>query len=324
MISRSTVRRRGLAVLALSAFATGQNPAPPASLPTDAPYTINVEVREVLLHATVKNRKGTPVAGLQRENFQVFEDRVLQQIRHFSQKDIPVTVGLVIDNSGSMRTRKAEVIAASLAFADSSNPLDQMFLVNFNENVTFGLPPTLPFTDQRDQLRSALATVKANGKTALYDAVVVALGHLQHGTFDKKVLIVVSDGADNASGHTRDQMLALAKRSEAIVYGVGIYEPDDPDNRQPREALQALAEATGGEAFFPETLREVRPICERIAAQIRNQYTLSYVPARSGPDGTYRHIQVRAATPGGRGLAVTTRRGYVAQAPPAARPASRK
>jgi Ca-activated chloride channel homolog len=282
-------------------------PSPPA--PDD--YTINVQVNEVLFHATVRNRKGAPVAGLQRENFQVFEDRVMQQIKHFSQKDIPVTVGLVIDNSGSMRPRRTEVVAAALAFADSSNPQDQMFLVNFNERVSYGLPRSLPFTDQRAQLTAAMSTVISNGKTALYDAVMVALEHLKLGNRDKKVLIVVSDGADNASVHTKEEMLAVAKQSEAIVYGVGIYETDDPDNRHPREALRALAEATGGEAYFPESLPEVRPILERIAGAIRSQYTLSYIPSNQRPDGTYRHIKMRL-TGGGRGFAVTTRRGYVA------------
>ncbi len=305
------------AVLFLAASTAAQvtPPKPPAD-----DYTINVQVNEVLLYATVRNRKGTPVAGLQRENFQIFEDRVMQQIRHFSQKDIPVTVGLVIDNSGSMRPRRAEVVAAALAFADSSNPQDQMFLVNFNERVSFGLPRSVPFTDQPGELKAAMATVSSNGKTALYDAVMVALEHLQHGNRDKKVLIVVSDGADNASVHSKEEMLALAKQSEAIVYGVGIYEPDDPDNRHPREALRAMAEATGGEAFFPETLRDVRPVLARIAGEIRNQYTLSYISTNLKTDGTYRRIQVRAATPQGRGLAVVTRLGYTAPQDAAAKP----
>lgn len=283
---------------------------PPAPAPLDAGYTINVKVDEVLLHATVRNNKGTPVGGLERQNFQVFEDRVLQQIKHFSHKDIPVTVGIVIDNSGSMRPRRAEVIAAALAFARSSNPQDQMFLVNFNEHVSLGLPGKVPFTDHPEELKSAMASVISNGKTALYDAVVFALEHLKKGNRDKKVLIVISDGADNASTHTEPEILALAKRSEAIIYGLGIYEPGDPDNRHPREALRALADATGGEAFFPEQLRDVLPICERIAGEIRTQYTLSYIPTNRSGDGAYRKIQVRAETPQGKGLAVTTRVGY--------------
>jgi len=295
-------------------------PATPATTP-DAHYTINVSVREVLLHATVHNRNGTPVSGLNQSDFQVFENNVAQSITHFGHQDVPVTVGIVIDNSGSMGPKRAEVIAAALAFASSSNPQDQMFLVNFNERVSFGLPHGLPFTDQPAILRTAMGTVITNGKTALYDAVAAALDHLKLGDRDKKVLIVVSDGADNASKLSKQQMLDLAARSNAIVYGLGIYEPDDPDNRSPRDVLQQLAKASGGEAFFPETLREVQPICQRIANDIRNQYTISYVPTNQQTDGGYRTIQVRTNKSG---LKVITRTGYVApsQPPPSVKPAA--
>src|SRR5689334_24320292 len=175
-------------------------------------FTISVSVDEVVLHATVRNHRGTPVSGLSAEAFQILEDHVPQTIKHFSHGDIPVTVGLVIDNSGSMRPKRAEVIAAALAFAASSNPQDQMFLVNFNEHVSFGLPEDVLFTDQSDQLKKAMASVHSDGKTALYDAVAVALDHLKKGSRDKKVLVVVSDGADNASVHTRSQILSLASQ----------------------------------------------------------------------------------------------------------------
>jgi Ca-activated chloride channel family protein len=303
-----------ISLLIASAVARAQQATP--SPPPDDRYTISVSVDEVLLHATVRNRRGTPVAGLGKDDFQVFEDRVLQRIKHFSQEDIPVTVGLVIDNSGSMRPKREEVIAAALAFAGSSNPLDQMFLVNFNEHVSFGLPRNTLFTDQSDQLKAAMNTVTADGKTALYDAVAIALEHLKKGNRDKKVLIVVSDGADNASVHTKAQMLDLATKSDAIIYALGIYEPDDPENRNPH-VLRELSKASGGEAFFPESLRDVLPICERIAREIRNQYTISYIPTNQKQDGTYRAIQVRAASPKGGGLAVTTRVGYVAPLKPA-------
>lgn len=292
----------------LPAVLSAQQAAPTS--PPDSRYTINVSVREVVVHATVRDRKGTPVAGLSQENFQVFEDHVLQPIKHFSHEDIPVTVGLVIDNSGSMRPKRAEVIAAALAFAASSNPQDQMFLVNFNEHVSFGLPQNLAFTDQSDQLKSAMRTVIADGKTALYDAVAVALEHLKKGNRDKKVLIVVSDGADNASSRTKAQMLELASKSDAIIYGIGIYEPEDPD-KDPK-VLRELAKAAGGEAFFPDELKDVLPICERIAHAIRNQYTISYTPTNQKADGAYRALQVRAATPKGGGYFVTTRVGYLA------------
>jgi len=312
------IRNLRLAVICVVFVATsavGQQPGQPQA--PDARYTINVGVQEVLLHATVRNRNGAPVAGLNQENFQVFEDGVLQPIKHFSHEDIPVTAGIVIDNSGSMRSKRAEVITAALAFANSSNPYDQMFLVNFNEHVRFALPSETLFTDNANELRTAMSTVKADGETALYDAVAVALDHLKKGNRDKKVLIVVSDGADNASKHTKAQVLDLATRSNAIIYAIAIYQPDDSENRDPH-ALQQLAKAGGGEAYFPKELAEVRPICERIAHEIRNQYTISYIPTNQKQDGTFRAIQLRAATPQGRGLAVTTRAGYVAPVNPAA------
>jgi Ca-activated chloride channel homolog len=208
-----------------------------------------------------------------------------------------------------MRPKKAEVVAAALAFARSSNPQDQMFLVNFNEHVSLGLPMDVAFTDQPEQLKSAMSTVKADGKTALYDAVATALEHLKQGNRDKKVLIVVSDGADNASTHTKAEMLALATESDAIIYGLGIYEADDPD-RSPG-VLSELTRASGGQSYFPESLQDVVPICERIAHEIRNQYTIVYTPTNQKSDGGYRAIRVVAGT-ADRGFAVTTRRGYVA------------
>src|SRR3954467_3907786 len=291
-------------------YALGQT-APPSP---EAGYTLRVNVGEVVLHATVQNRRGTPVAGLTANAFQVFEDRVLQPITHFSHEDIPVTVGLVIDNSGSMRPKRAEVIAAALAFAGSSNPKDEMFLVNFNEHVSFGLSHETPFTDQREQLKVAMSTVISDGRTALYDAVAVALEHLKNGSRDKKILIVVSDGADNASKRTKSQMMDLAKQSDAIVYALGIYEPDDPD-RSPG-VLSELTRTTGGQAYFPEELKDVLPICERIAHEVRNQYTIVLSPTNQKVDGAYRSIDVRA----GHGLHVITRAGYLApsKATPAA------
>ncbi|MGH9524036.1 MAG: VWA domain-containing protein, partial [Terriglobales bacterium] len=308
-----------LLLLVLPLASSAQEPARPA--PAETPFTINVSVDEVVLHATVRNNKGTPVAGLEKENFQVFEDRVLQPIKHFSHADIPVTAGIVIDNSGSMSQKRAEVIAAALAFAASSNPQDQMFLVNFNEHVTFGLPHDTAFTDQPAELKAAMASVKADGKTALYDAVAIALDHLKLGSRDKRVLIVVSDGADNASHQTEQHVLQLAKQSDAIIYSLGIYEPDDPD-RSPG-VLRDLSKATGGEAYFPESLKDVRPACERIAREIRNQYTLIYTPTNQKHDGSYRSIQVRASTPAGRGLHVTTRPGYTAPVIPGAKTEAR-
>ena len=168
-----------------------------------------MKVNEVVLHATAQDRKGFLLAGLATEDFQVYEDGVLQPIKYFSHEDIPVTVGLVVDNSGSMKPKRADVIAAAVVFARSSNPEDQMFVVNFNEKVSFGLPDKMPFTDQAVELQVALSGIVADGETALYDAIAVALEHLKKGNRDKKVLIVISDGGDNASQHKLGPVMAL-------------------------------------------------------------------------------------------------------------------
>ena len=273
-------------------------------------FTIAVKVSTVVLHATVLDSKGILVSGLDKGDFQVFEDGVPQPIDSFSHEDIPVTVGLVVDNSGSMGPKRSEVIAAALAFARSSNPQDQMFVVNFNEKVSFGLPDDTPFTDEAAQLRVALSGIAADGMTALYDAVAAALEHLKKGNRDKKVLIVISDGGDNASTHKLAQIMAMAGQSDAITYTIGLFDIDDLD-RNPG-VLKQLAKGTGGEAFLPGSVKKVVPICERIARDIRNQYAIAYVPANGKQDGTYRVIQVKAGAKGRGRLVVRTRAGYYA------------
>jgi len=303
-------------VLALSSFARPQKSSPSQSPPAE-PYTIRVNVDMVVLRATAQDHKNILVSGLDKDNFQVYEDGVLQPIKYFSHEDIAVTVGLVIDNSGSMGPKRADVIAAALAFARSSNPKDQMFVVNFNEKVSFGLPDNTPFTDQVAQLEVALSSIRARGETALYDAVAVALEHLNKGKRDKKVLIVMSDGGDNASKHKLADIVALAGHPDAIIYTIGIFDDQDAD-RNPG-VLKRLAKDTGGEAFLPASLKDIAPICERIAHDIRNQYTIAYVPTNRNRDGSYRVVQVKASAPGRGRLSVRTRTGYFA---PSALPSS--
>jgi VWFA-related protein len=276
----------------------------------DDRYTFSHSVNEVVLHATVRNHKGTPVSGLGKGNFQIYEDGVLQEIKYFSHDDLPVEVGLIVDNSGSMAPKRREVIAAALAFARSSNPQDQMFVVNFNEHVSFGLPPDMPFTDQVTQLEIALSRFAANGETALYDAVAAGLEHMKRGNRDKKVLIVISDGADNASKRDKAQILAMAGQSDVIIYTICLFDESDPDQRF--DVLKQLAKGAGGEAFLPESSTDVVPICERIAHDIRSQYTLAYNPTNRKEDGAYRAIEVKASAPGRGRVSVRTRAGYFA------------
>ena len=274
-------------------------------------YAIRTNVDLVVLQATVRDHKGAPVSGLRKENFQVYEDKVPQQIESFSHEDVPVTVGLVIDNSGSMRPKRADVIAAAMAFVRSSNPADQMFVVNFNEHVSMGLPAALPFTNNAAQLETALSRNALSGMTALYDAIATGLEQLQRGKWDKKVLIVVSDGGDNASKRNLAQVLSTVNESNAVIYTMGIFDETDED-RNPH-VLKQLSRASGGEAFFPTTLQEILPICEQIAHEIRSQYTITFVPTNRKQDGTYRTIDVKAHEPlRGARLSVITRAGFSA------------
>jgi Ca-activated chloride channel family protein len=271
-------------------------------------YTLSMNVNEVVLHATVQNSKGMLISGLGKEDFHVYEDGVLQQIRYFSHEDIPVTVGLVVDNSGSMASKRTDVLAAASAFVRSSNPNDQMFVVTFNENVYFGLPAGVPFTDNAAQLQAALSHIAASGETALYDAVAAALEHLKTGDRDNKELIVISDGGDNASKRKLAEVRAMAGRPDAIIYTIGLFDKQDGD--QNPHVLKQLARDTGGEAFLPDSSKDVVPICEQIAHDIRNQYTIAYTPTNPKTDGTYRAVQVKVDAPHRGRLSVRTRTGY--------------
>jgi Ca-activated chloride channel homolog len=285
-----------------------QNAPQPSQL---GPYAIRSNVDLVVLRATVRDGNGAPVSGLAQENFQVYEDKVLQPIESFSHDDIPVTIGLVIDSSGSMGPKRAEVVDAALAFVRSSNAEDQMFVVNFNEHVSMGLSANMPFTNNAAQLETALTRNATSGMTALYDAIAVALEQLQKGKWDKKVLIVVSDGGDNASKHNLAQVISMVNQANAVIYTLGVYDDSDGD-RNPR-VLMHLSRASGGEAFFPQSFKEILPICEKIARDIRSQYTITFEPTNKKEDGTYRAIEVKArASSGGKRLTVITRAGYSA------------
>jgi Ca-activated chloride channel family protein len=213
-----------------------------------------------------------------------------------------------------MRPKRAEVISAALAFARSSNPEDQIFITNFNENVSFALPASTPFTNNIDQLEVALSKFATTGKTALYDAVAASLEHIKKGSLDKRVMIVISDGGDNASKLNLAQIMTMAGQSNTIIYTIGIFDEGDPD-RNP-DVLEKLARATGGVSYFPTLVKDVVPICKGIAHDFRNQYTISYSPKNIKQDGTYRIIQVKATVSGHEHLSVRTRAGYYAQLKP--------
>ena len=302
------------ALLLIVLFAHAGQQAPPARQEPDSePFRVSVDVPLVVLHATVTGRQGGFVSDLDEQDFEIYENSVPQRIRLFKNEDIPVTVGLVVDHSTTMRPKLAEVTAAARTFARSSNGQDEMFVVNFNEKVSLGLSRTTRFTSSTAELEDAITAMPTGGQTALYDAIAKGLDELQAGSRDKKVLIAVSDGGDNVSAHSLAEVMKLAGQSSAVIYTVGIFEEEDPD-RNPG-VLKHLAQATGGEAFFPGRIGEVLAICERIARDIRHQYTIGYVPINLAHDGAYHAIRVLARAQGHK-LSVRTRTGYMASGEP--------
>ncbi len=275
---------------------------------------IKVDVNLVVLHTTVLDDRGRFADGLKQEEFRVFEDKVEQKLAVFKREDIPVSFGLVIDNSGSMRDKRERVNAAALIFVRTSNPADEGFVVNFNDD--YYLDMDKDFTSNISDMKEALERIDSRGSTALYDAVVGSLDHLKKGTRDKKVLLVVTDGEDNASRKTFEQTLEEAQKSDAVIYSVGLLSQESKKNaKRARKKLQELSQATGGLAFFPENLEDVENICTQIAHDIRNQYTLAYYPSNTRRDGTFRAVNVTVTPLHGHGkLSVRTRTGYYAPA----------
>jgi Ca-activated chloride channel homolog len=303
-----------------------QPPAPPTppAVPQEVPngqYKIKSQVNLVVLHVSVLNDRSVFVPGLKEESFRVLEDKTEQKLSVFKQEDVPVSFGLVVDNSGSMRDKRPQVNAAALTFVKTSNPSDEGFVVNFNDD--YYLDTEHDFTSDVAELRTALERIDARGSTALYDAVIGSLDHLKKGARDKKVLLVVTDGEDNASRHSLENVVEQAQRADALIYAVGVFSDDDIKHnhramKKARTALSDLANATGGLAFFPENADDTEAICTQIAHDIRNQYTLAYYPTNSARDGSFRQVSVLVTPPRGAGkLIVRTRTGYYAPRTPA-------
>jgi Ca-activated chloride channel homolog len=261
-----------------------------------------------MLHATVVDDKQRMVTNLDRNAFTVFEDGKPQTITHFRHEDVPVAMGVVIDNSGSMREKRDKVNQAALNLVRSSNQQDQVFIVNFNDE--FYLDQD--FTSDTAKLREALEKVEARGGTALYDAVVASADHLKaNAKLQKKVLFVVTDGEDNASRESLEQAVRrLQQENGPTVYAIGILGQERA--RRARRALQILAERTGGIAFLPKTTDEVDQISRTVAHDIRNQYTIGYKPTTPKNVPGYRTIRVDARAHGHGKLSVRTRSGYYA------------
>lgn len=263
----------------------------------------------VVLYVNVFNGKSDAVPNLPKDAFQVFEDAVPQPITFFDSADVPVAVGLVIDNSSSMLTHRRMVLAGGRAFAESSHPDDEAFTISFNEHVRSGLPDSLQFTQSHSILQASLVRYAPGGKTAMYDAVIAGLDHLLESDLQKRVLIVLSDADDNASQHSKQDMLHRASRSDALVYTIFTGDlsatPGDP------RVMKKLADMTGGTEYAPKTEDDTVAVFKEIANNIRRGYRIGYAP-KAAPDGSYHRIRVTVHAPGFKNLKVRVRDGYTA------------
>jgi Ca-activated chloride channel family protein len=234
-------------------------------------------------------------------------------IELFTNEDTPATIGLIIDASSSMRAKLGEVLASALAFARTSNPHDELFALRFNDDVRDAVTDrAFLLADDLVALEKAIGSLRAEGRTSLYDALIAGLDHLRSGSRARKALVVISDGGDNASRATLEQVLARARDSNAAIYTVGIY--DESDLEKNPGVLKSLARTTGGERFLPRSPGELMQACQRIARDIRSGYTLGYVPPDR--DGAYHRVRVEIAPGDARRLSVRTRPGYFAAARP--------
>jgi Ca-activated chloride channel family protein len=269
-------------------------------------FVFRKQVEEVQLHATVLDDKHRMVTDLAKQDFAVYENGQPQQITSFDRRDIPVSIGIVIDNSGSMRDKRPAVNQAAINLVKASNPKDEVFIVNFNDEYYLDQD----FTANLTQMKEGLEKIDSRGGTALYDAVVASADHLEkNAKLDKKVLLVVTDGEDNASREALEQAIRrLQKENGPTVYTIGIL--GEERQKRARRALSALSENTGGISYFPKDLSEVDAISREVAHDIRNQYIIGYKPATGKQDAGYRTVRVEAKAPGHGKMSVRTRTGY--------------
>jgi Ca-activated chloride channel homolog len=293
---------------------SGQDAGRPVQRANEQAPVFSSAAELVVVHVTVTDRRGAYVTGLSRDAFRIVEDGTPQSIGLFTGDDSPVTVGLLVDSSGSMREGRERVVAAATAFAERSHPNDEIFGLAFNEHVRAALPPSTPFTNDPSIFRVALtAAMGVQGRTAMYDAMRSGLTYVAKGSHPRRVLVLVGDGGDNASTATFDQVLREAQASNAAIYTVGVIDPLERE-ADPR-LLKRLARATGGASYFPRHVNEVEDVLREIARDIRHSYTLGYVSSNAARDGGFRRIRVTVTDPIRRPLVVRARDGYRAGGP---------
>jgi len=292
--------------------AIGQTPVQPQ----DDSAVFSIDTRLVPLHVSVIDKNGKLITNLPQSAFKVFENNVEQPLKIFNREDVPVSMGIIIDNSGSMREKRPKVAAAALELIKESNPQDEVFIVDFNDQAFLDAT----FTNNIKKLEQVLDRIDTRGGTAMRDAISMSIDYAKtEGKKSKKVLLVITDGNDNTSNETLEQLIRKAHQSEVLIYCIGLLSEEEPrEARAAKRALNDLAAASGGLAYYPKTLSEVENITPLIAHEIRNQYILAYTPLNAALDGTFRSIKVTVKAPGN--PTVRTRNGYFATPVPVAKP----
>jgi VWFA-related protein len=299
--------RSRLAFTLISLLA-GVAPVPAQQGRGEGPLTFGADVELAVFNVAVTDARGRHVAGLTARDFRIEEDGRPQAIALFDAGDLPASVGLIVDSSGSMLDKRTEVVNAALSFVAASNPEDEMFVINFNEHAYAGLPAPMAFTQNAIVMRGALLRTPPAGYTALYDALTLGIEHLTAGTRARKALVVLSDGGDNASRRSLDDVLHEARRSSATIYTIGIYDETDFD-RNPR-VLRRIADVSGGRAYFPRALVDLDGVWRDVAGSLRSQYTVGYESTNANRDGRFRKVTIIATQNGRRTLRVAARDGY--------------
>jgi Ca-activated chloride channel homolog len=311
------MRLRSNLLFAVLFTAVGAAQKPPPTVQDD-PATFKLDTQLVPLYVSVVDKNGKMVTNIPQTSFKVFENNVEQTLKIFNREDVPVSMGIIIDNSGSMREKRPKVAAAALELIKASNPQDEVFIVDFNDVAYLDAP----FTNNIKKLEQVLDKIDTRGGTAMRDAISMSIDYAKsEGKKQKKVLLVITDGNDNTSNETLEQLVRKARQSEVLIYCIGLLNDEEPrEGRAAKHALKVLAEASGGLDYYPKTLSEVENITPQIAHEIRNQYILAYSPTNTALDGSFRAIKVTVNAPGH--PTVRVRNGYYANAAPPPKPKS--
>ncbi len=264
----------------------------PIHAQTPADFTLNVDVDLVELQITVLDENDRHVRGLALEDFQITEDQVEQDVSLFRHDDKPVSLGIIIDNSRSMERKKERVDTAALSFVQHSNPQDEAFLIHFDDEVRLALD----FTGDIDPIRTTLASISPYGQTALFDAIMMGIEKMETGKYDQKAILLVSDGADNASSRFFGEVLEAVKQAGVAIYSIGILS-DSEVGRKARQGLEELSEVSGGRSFFPTRVEQIPALTESVAQELRELYTVGYSPTNARRDGTWRSVRIYVTQP---------------------------